>query len=81
MQRYSMGMNTLRPQELIEQRKITSDAKSNTNALTMEDSKKANPRDSAYRDSRDCKDAMNIKFLETQTDADYLIELWGNDND
>ena len=73
-----MSINTFRPQELIEQRKIVSDAKNDTESLIFKEPKDNGTRASSYTKTRALKDKMNIQFLEQQTDADYLLELGGD---
>ncbi len=70
-----MSINTLCPTELMEQRKITSDRKNNTNALTHANSGLDSSHGKARQKREAIQDKLDIKALETQTDDDYFYSL------
>ena len=69
-----MSINTLRPEELIKFRKLTSDAKNNTDDLTF-NSGSNNTRAAAYKRNREIKDELLINRLgDDSTYYDELLE-------
>ena len=69
-----MSINTLRPEELIKFRKLTSDAKNNTDDLTFGSDSK-NTRAAAYKRNREIKDELLINRLgDDSTYYDELLE-------
>lgn len=72
-----MSMNTYQPNELAEQRKITSDLKNKTDNLTFTDSRTKNNQSKA-KAVRDKLDSLSIKALERETVTDYynLLLEW-----
>ena len=69
-----MSINTLRPEELIKFRKLTSDAKNNTDDLTFNSSSN-NTRAAAYKRNREIKDELLINRLgDDSTYYDELLE-------
>jgi len=70
-----MSMNSLRPQELIAQRRIMSDFKNDTDDETF-DSSNGNASAAAFRSSRDKKDGDYIaKLICSSDESDMLAEF------
>ena len=70
-----MSILTYRPQELIENRKLVSDAINNTDELTHVNSKKPNSHGSAAAAVRERTDILNIQRLCMATDTSELEEM------
>lgn len=69
-----MSINTLRPTELIDHRKIVSDKINNTENLTFAESKNDNTRAAAYHDSSNLRADLDIKYLEQLSPSDDLLD-------
>jgi len=70
-----MSMNSLRPQELIAQRRIMSDFKNDTDDETF-DSSNNSASAAAFRSSRDKKDGDYIaKLICSSDESDMLAEF------
>lgn len=70
-----MSILDYRPQELIAQRKIVSDFKSDTEDLTFSNSSKASSHGEAAASVRDKICVLEIEALERETDKDYYNDL------
>ena len=68
-----MSILSLKPKELIAQRKINSDLKDNTSELTHRTEREYGTRAAAYRSKRDLLDEMEIKKLLASSDEDDLL--------
>ena len=68
-----MSILTYRTQELATARKLTSDAKNDTDALTFDSRNKISSHGKAAQKVRERKDKLNIQALEAKVDsADYF---------
>ena len=68
-----MSILTYRPQELATARKLTSDAKNDTDALAFDSRNKISSHGEAAKKVRERKDKLNIQALEAKVDsADYF---------
>lgn len=76
-----MSILDYRPKELAAQRKITSDAKNNTESLTFEDSKDSNKRAAAYKGVREYMDKkdLRLRLNAIDYDEDYYNNLLGDE--
>ena len=64
-----MSILTYRPQELATARKLTSDAKNDTDALTFDSRNKISSHGEAAKKVRERKDQLNIQALEAKVDS------------
>lgn len=73
-----MGINNYRPEELTTQRKITSDAKNDTNELTFENKGKASSHGEAAARVREIKRDKLMDSLLSHDDNIYFEEVFNS---